>query len=251
MVGSVHSPPPPICCSTWGTFPVQAWQQLPCSFLGGRPGRGRASSLSVRQTWVQVPFLLLYLLAVWCWQTQVLSQTASLSVKWGWLKYLCVGLLQHVNGAYTCNMLSLVPAHGWHLIIVRCYYYFTNQERKIFNEVFGPQLLSLSLISFPIDWDGPAIKSLKKFHLVSWLLSVKSVSSLLFFFTERKLNRHLQSWVSHSSQSAGNKEEERSNFSSAGEHFKRGVWGDWAQLLIIHVFLSISLKFGGLVLGSY
>ena len=153
--------------------------------------------------------------------------------------------------AYTCNMLSLVPAHGWYLIIVLCYYYFTNQERKIFNEVFGPQLLNLSLISFPIDWDGPDIKSLKKLHLVFWLLSVKSVSSPHFFFTERKLNQHLQCWVSQSSQSAGKKEEERSNFSSVGEHFKRGVWGDWAQLLIIHVFLSISLKFGGLVLGSY
>lgn len=156
-----------------------------------------------------------------------------------------------MNGAYICNMLSLAPAHGWHLIIVPCYYYFTNQERKIFNEVFGSQLFNLSLISFPIDWDGPTIESLKKFHLVSWLLSVQRVSSLYFFFTERKLNRHVQSWVSQSSQSAGKKKEERSNFSSVGEHFKKGVWGDWAQLLIIHLFLPISLKFGGLVLGSY
>ena len=144
----------------------------------------------------------------------------------------------------------------------------TNQERKIFNEIFGPKLSNLSLISFPIDWDGPAIKSIKKCHLVSWLLSVKSVSSLNFFSTERKLkelleNWHVQSWASQNSPSAGKKEEERSNFSSVGEHFKRGVWGAWAQLLISHeekfcyeeekalsVFLSISLKFGGLVLGS-
>ena len=107
-----------ICCSISGTSTEQA-----SSSCLATPGRQtsqlevRAFSVSAGQTWVQVPVLLLYLLAVWHWQVPALS--LPLPVKRRWVEY--GGLLQGLNVG---NMLGLVPAHGWYLIYVSCYCYY-------------------------------------------------------------------------------------------------------------------------------
>ena len=61
VVGSVHSLPQSVAphesaslCKPGSRCPAPSW--------GAGQAEGRASSLTVRQTWVQVPFLLLYLL---------------------------------------------------------------------------------------------------------------------------------------------------------------------------------------------
>lgn len=103
--GRKHAHTHPIC----GFTPGPSYKSRSSS-PGRQPGGPavRAFSLSVRQTWVQIPVLLFYLITVWHRQAPALSQLASLSVTWGWVEYLVHRVIAGLEWAHVCNMLSLV-----------------------------------------------------------------------------------------------------------------------------------------------